>query len=640
MSWATNLQGVHYNIAAYAGGPLRVTAGPGTGKTFALMRRVARLLESGVPPKTILAVTFTRTAAKDLVDKLSALGVPGAQDVVAKTLHALSFSILSQNTVFQATGRTPRGLLQFESDCLISDLGGSFGGKDTVKDLLMAFESYWATLQHHQPGWPQDPTHQAFHLALRQWLIFHESILIGELVPLALDYIKQNPASPFVPHFDYVLADEYQDLNRADQELIDILANGGELTAIGDEDQSIYSFRHAHPDGITKFDIAHPGTHDETLTECRRCPHLVVGMASSLIVNNSRASGSCIQPFSTNCVGDVHIVQHGDLSEEIENVAAYADWYLKQNPTVAMGEILVLATRRAMGYAIRDSLVALGRPAKSFFSDESLDEFPAKEGLCLLTLLVRADDRTAFRAWLGIDHYQRRTPAYQRLRKASDAAGMGPRQYLDAVIAGQVPQLPHMTELMQRYQLLRARLASIAGQTGSSLVDQLWPAGDPLCAEIRSTALPITSPGQTADELLDAVIEAVTRPELPGDQDGIIRIMSLHKSKGLTAKCVIVSGCVAGALPRVKNNLTQNERQKVFEEQRRLFYVAITRTTGTLVLSSAATAPFAEAMQMGITVAQHRKNTAILQASPFISELGSHGIATVTGRNWRKTLGF
>jgi DNA helicase-2/ATP-dependent DNA helicase PcrA len=86
MPWDTGLQGRHLAIAAYAGTPIRVVAGPGTGKTFALMRRVARLLEQeNVRPDRILAVTFTRTAANDLVEKLGLLGVPGADAVTAKT---------------------------------------------------------------------------------------------------------------------------------------------------------------------------------------------------------------------------------------------------------------------------------------------------------------------------------------------------------------------------------------------------------------------------------------------------------------------------------------------------------------------------------------------------------------------------
>src|SRR6266478_3109373 len=101
MAWNTNLAGTALNIAAYPGAQLRVVAGPGTGKTYALMRRVARLLEvEHIQPTRILAVTFTRTAANDLVDKLAHLGVLGADQVAARTLHSLSFSLLSRNAVF------------------------------------------------------------------------------------------------------------------------------------------------------------------------------------------------------------------------------------------------------------------------------------------------------------------------------------------------------------------------------------------------------------------------------------------------------------------------------------------------------------------------------------------------------------
>lgn len=189
MAWNTGLVSPYLNIAAYQGSPLRVIAGPGTGKTFALMRRVARLLESGVLPSSILAVTFTRTAANDLVYQLKSLGTPGADRVAASTLHSLCFALLSKNAVFQATNRVARRLIGFEVDCMITDLATNFGGKRTASELLRAFETYWATLQHHQPGWPQDPVQQNFHRELLHWLTYHQAMLIGELVPRAGDVL-------------------------------------------------------------------------------------------------------------------------------------------------------------------------------------------------------------------------------------------------------------------------------------------------------------------------------------------------------------------------------------------------------------------------------------------------------------------
>jgi superfamily I DNA/RNA helicase len=145
---------------------------------------------------------------------------------------------------------------------------------------------------------------------------------------------------------------------------------------------------------------------------------------------------------------------------------------------------------------------------------------------------------------------------------------------------------------------------------------------------------------QSPAQILDELVTTITQPELPGERDDVIRVMSLHKSKGLTAKCVVVTGCVAGALPTLEPGLSSTAQQQAMEEQRRLFYVAITRTAHTLVLSSAASAPYGDAMQMGLTVARRLGGNAILQASPFMSDLGIQAPATLSGGQWRSNLKF
>ena len=641
MAWDTQLTGPWLNIASYPGTPLRIMAGPGTGKTFAIMRKVARLLETGTTPSAILVVSFTRTAATDLVSQLQFLGAPGADKVEASTLHSLCFSMLSKNAVFETTNRVARPLMAFEIECMVADLEKSFGGKRTTNNLLKAFESYWATLQHDQPGWPQDPMQQNFQRDLIQWLTDHQAMLIGELIPLALDYIRRNPASPYAPSYEHVIADEYQDLNRADQELIDTLARNGTLTVVGDEDQSIYTMlRHARPEGITRFDQTHPNTHDEALHECKRCPSRVLDIANALILHNHPQRPSTIQPAITNSQGDVYIVQHNSIREEVTTLGAFIDWYLSNHPDVKPGEVLVLSTRRVIGYAIRDELVALGRGAQSFFTEQSLDSQVAREGYCLLTLLVHPDDRAALRAWLGIDHSSKRAPAYERVLGKAKAAGVNLRQFLDRITTGAEPPPPYTSDLISRYRDLCTRIDPLQGVTGTALIDLLWPHADPGCEDIRGIALTIADAAQTPEKILEELVTAITQPELPGSQDDIIRIMSLHKSKGLTAKCVVVAGCAAGALPTFRAGLSTEERQLALEEQRRLFYVAITRTSQTLVLSSATTAPRGDAMQMGLTVARHLRGNAVLQASPFLSQLGPQSPKALLGQTWRSNLGF
>lgn len=641
MSWDTGLTGTPLNIARFAGTPLRVMAGPGTGKTFALMRKVSRLLEEGTAPSSILVISFTRTAANDLITNLTALASPGADQVVASTLHSLSLALLYENSVFQATNRVPRLLMNFEVDCIINDLAGTFGGKTATRTFLRAFEAYWATLQHHQPGWPQDPTQQAFQRSLITWLTYHESMTLGELVPRALDFIRQNPASPKIPSYAHTLVDEYQDLNRADQALVDVLARNGTLTIVGDEDQSIYtSLRHAQPDGIVQFHQTHTHTHDEPLFECRRCPGLPIELANALILHNHPQRPSTITPTQGCGIGEVYIVQHNSVQEEVTSTAAFLDWYLANNPEVSPGEVLVLSPRRRIGYAIRDELVGLNLSAQSFFTEECLDNDSARAGYCLLNLLVHPEDRPALRSWLGLGHTNWRASAYQRIWQAANSAGISPRELLDNIVAGSVQAPLHTAPLVQRYRDLLAALTPLAGMTGTALIDLLWSPGDSECADIRNIAITIGAGSISPNELLKEIQATITQPELPGSRDDVIRVMSLHKSKGLTAKCVIVVGCVAGALPTIKSGLSQVETQRTIEEQRRLFYVAITRTSQTLVLSSSASAPFADAMGMGLRIAGRLGPNVVLQASPFMSELGPQAPTTLSGSQWKALLGF
>ncbi|MGB9254848.1 MAG: UvrD-helicase domain-containing protein, partial [Candidatus Korobacteraceae bacterium] len=163
MIWDHNLTGKALAIAGTDCKYLRVMAGPGTGKTFALKRRVARLLEEGVDPERLLVVTFTRVAAASLVKELGDLGVEGCEDITAVgTLHSFCFRTLNSEEVFDFSGRVPRplvtfpkaGVLQFEGAPLLEDIKTEGKRKDTKR--IRAFEAAWARLQSDQPGWPLD----------------------------------------------------------------------------------------------------------------------------------------------------------------------------------------------------------------------------------------------------------------------------------------------------------------------------------------------------------------------------------------------------------------------------------------------------------------------------------------------------
>ena len=639
MPWNDGLEGQALQIAATPNSPLCVVAGPGTGKTFALMRRLTRLLEvDNASPERILACTFSRTAAEDITRAISRLGVSGAEDILTQTVHGFCFSMLSTQDVLEATGRVPRPLLRFEERFLLQDLCKSgIGGIRNCGKKLLAFSAAWARLQQDQPGWPHDAADQAYQAALLAWLRFHEAILIGELIPEGIKYLRNNPQSPYRSMFDHLLVDEYQDLNRAEQHLVDLLANGN-LVVVGDEDQSIYSFKHAHPEGIVEFPGTHPNTEEAGLDQCRRCPHRVVAMANALISHNATRSNRQLQPMPGNPVGEIHSVQWTSMQEEAAGIAAFIKSRVDAG-AVEPGNVLVLAPRREFGYLVRDELNGLNVPAHSFFSEELLDGDPknineshAQQAMALLILLANAEDRVALRCWCGFGNNSLADAAWARVRTHCETSGDSPWQAMEKLAAGTL-ELPHTGYIVTRFQAIQVQIANLNGVTGQPLVDAVFPSTEPWAASFREIASSIEDDDFGPSKLGDTIRRHVSQPEMPTDVD-YIRVMSLHKSKGLTADLVVVSGCLQGLIPSIDTDATPQEQQRAMEEQRRLFYVAITRTRQTLVLSSVTGLPSAVAFRMRALTTRTVGTTARTVASQFIHELGPQCPAAVTGQQF------
>ncbi len=631
MNWHEGLAGPALNIAQADHSPLRVVAGPGTGKTFALMRRIARLLHTGNDPESVFLCSFTRTAAADLQKAIKELMVEGADKVRTGTLHSYCFEVLAKTAVFRVTGRVPRPLLDLEVRFLIEDVKGDpFGAVKDCRKRLKAFNSAWARLQHEEPGWCNDPTDRAFSVAILGWLKFHRAMLIGEVVPELLKYLRANPVSPYRGAFGHVLVDEYQDLNRAEQDLLDFLAEKARYTVIGDDDQSIYSFKHAHPEGIVDFPKRYAGTRNEEMNECRRCPSRVVEMANALIAHNTGRSGRVLKPRPENPAGEVHIIQWLSMADEAKGVTRFIRKKI-ENEEVKPGDVLVLAPRRYFGYMIRDELNDKGVPAHSFFTEEIFDgdvtkkdECKAAEAYALLCQLADPEDRPSLRVWIGLGNSELRRPAWQALRTHCEGCTQSPREALELAEKGDLELGLHkvtLSKLVDRYKLLKERLAVVQALRGPALFEALFPATEPWSESLRSLPGKIAD-DWTAKQVFEVVLGFISQPELPTDAD-YVRVMSLHKSKGLTAKCVIVTGCIEGAMPRVDDSLSDADQRRSIEEQRRLMYVAVTRTKNILMLSSQLTLPKNLAYAMGITITSAKGTDAIVMASRFLNELGS-----------------
>jgi DNA helicase II / ATP-dependent DNA helicase PcrA len=436
-SWSVGLDGDALLMAASAAARIKTLSGPGTGKTYVTMRRMQRLLEEGVDPGRILAVTLTRTAAEDLKRWVGRLGVEGVDGVVARTLHSHCFSILSRNHVLKATRVVPRILAGFETALMLRDLEGDFGDLDERRRTLRLFAAAWSDgAEGHAPGEPVEDLDQRFQDELIRWLRWHRGMLLEELVPQALRYLRLDPLAPERGEFEHVLVDEYQDLNRADQAVVELLAEKGSLSVVGDDDQSIYGFRFAFPEGIREF----VADDEVQFVECRRCPAAVVRLANALVGRNVDRSKADREPLAGSPEGEIHHVRFATAEEEAEAIAEFIDDRISAR-RVEAGDCLVLVNSRRHGRRIRAALVHRGVPAESFFREEALDIEAAREVLTLLTLRLDPADRVALRAWLGFDSPDGRTKAYRRLWTTADEAGTDVSEVLERVRMGETRSL-------------------------------------------------------------------------------------------------------------------------------------------------------------------------------------------------------
>lgn len=638
MTWDHDIdrESAAFKFASDESKTIRVVAGPGTGKSFGLKRRVARLLEQGQNPKRILAVTFTRTAAKDLKNEIASVGIPGAEKVVAKTLHSFCFGLLQKEDIIASTGRYPRPMLDFEQKPMLYDISSRFGNVRKKQSRLRAFEAAWARLQSETPGFPLNQEDKAFEREVISWLKNHRAMLFGEMITEAFHYLRDNPMCKERREFDHILVDEYQDLNKAEQSVIDLLASECNLAVIGDDDQSIYSFKYANPEGIREFPNSHSDCNAIDFDQCRRCPKQVVAMASRLISHNNNRTLGDLLAFDKNQDGNIRIVQWKSLASEIDGLSDIVSSVL-QNGHVLPKDILILAPVGKIGYRIRDALVGRGINAKSYFRESALSSAELKNKYELLALLANPEDMVSLRYLLGAGNQSFRASSYKYLYAYALENNLTTIEVLSKCASGEI-QLANISSLKSQYKTITEALKALrlaAVDSVNAFVDYLAK-DEPQNDDFRTLLLKAISQVEAnreddvdrwLQEVFSNIVENISYPDDTSDDDHI-RIMSLHASKGLSAKFVIIMSAIDGLIPRT-------DADADIEEQRRLFYVAITRCKssdngypGTLVISSFVGLPGNEALEINLrpSNAHSWRRT---RATRFIREFEETAPATI-----------
>ena len=553
---------------------IRVIAGPGSGKTTCLKRRVQRLVQKDeIDPTRMFVGTFTRTIARELREALG-------EQVQVSTLHSLAYELLRKCPA-ACQGMRLRFLLKYEEDALLYDVeevAAPIGDIHKRREALRLLQASRSQRTEY--------TNARFDGATRRWLQRYRAMLIGEVVHLCVVGLESLDIPSGL--FDYVVIDEYQDLTAAEQELVRLVWSGaGALTVLGDNDQSIYGFRFNHPEGIADFHQTWPECKDLTFLDNRRCGERILKTANLMMAE----AGSSKPPMTAKSAraGELKAVQWGSLDDEIDGLATYIC-------ARAPESFLVLVPRRFIGYRLAE---AIGTDAKTTFAEETLEHPMAQESFVTASLLANPEDFVAARAYLGLhgtkgEHAPRRNAdAY-----ASLPTDFGGHELIRRIANGKVDvsgigkghiekRAKRAVELIER-SLTPTEVIDLVFDEAVAREEQddekrRWLVEDLRALHSASQELLSRQDAASLPGVMAALrYRIATRAPLKASelQEPRVRIMTLHSAKGLEADNVVVAGMAAQFMPG-----KEVDNWDDIAEQRRLLYVAVTRARDSLIIS-------------------------------------------------------
>lgn len=562
---------------------IRVVAGPGAGKTYALKLRVKRRVREGMDPKRIFVGTFTRAVARALTKDFSA--EEDETPPIVGTLHQLALKILKDHRA-ALKGRILKFLLRHETECMLADIGPDVGGDlNDCRKWMKQLEADWSR---------GDPLGEAaFEGAVDHWLRSHRGMVIGEVVPIVSHGIETGDIPGGL--FDEVVVDEFQDLTKAEQDLIRRIWAGpdaGSLVVLGDDDQSIYAFRHAHPEGIRGWheNFGTAEFHDIAIPENRRSLPDIVDLANSMMQTLGATKG----PMVPVRAGDAHVakIYWDTLDDEIEGVAG---------AIVAISNsgraIHVLVTRRFFGHELRRLLEQEGVSAMTSFHEELLYTVAVRRAFTLLSVIADPTNRFALRAWLGFHPTKDQVPSD---RNSSPYRALVADQPLDVellrrLVSGDLSVSgTGSTLLKHQAEIVLARLEDSEGKDAETLVNEVL--GDEALAlsddeaaaeaerdlaELRAGTLEIltASDGDLKETLGEVRYRIANRiPLVDPEDEPVVEIMTLYGAKGLEADIIFLVG--------MADEMFERDPDGNYDpEDGRLVYVAVTRARDILVIS-------------------------------------------------------
>jgi DNA helicase-2/ATP-dependent DNA helicase PcrA len=602
-------------------GPLLIVAGPGSGKTRVVTSRIAHLvLARGIAPHEILALTFTNKAAREMRERVErALG--SAAGLWIGTFHAIAARILRREIeVLPGYSRDFTILDTADRNTLL---------KQIVKDLGFDPKRFrpqaiggWISARKNRAAGPTDGLQLTRDGGLEVGLdedVFKKteevylkrlpelnSVDFDDLLLLVLHLFEEHPGvrDAYARRFRHVLVDEYQDTNRVQYLIVRHLAAAHQnLSVCGDPDQSIYGWRGADIRNILDFEHDYPSATVVRLERNYRSTQRILDAANAVIRNNHGRKQKELYTAPDNVGDKLAIIECGDENDEAREIARQIRGFVSQGGKFAECAVLYRANfmQRALEAALRLEAV----PYQVVAGLEFYQRREIKDLVAYLRLALNPSDDVAFLRVVNTPSRGIGETSLARLSAFASARGVPLSRALDddAVyeeIRGRARSgLVAFRELLRRIAELRTLDAGVALDLVLQELDQpRWLAEMDEGEGVQDRAANVEELRAYADEfdrlhesaglrgfLEDIALVADADGGTPGGDQ--VRLMTLHAAKGLEFRFVVLAGVEEELLPHGRALAEALDQRAVIEEERRLFYVGITRAERRLLITHA-----------------------------------------------------
>lgn len=591
-----NLNDKQKEAVLYINGPMLVLAGAGSGKTKVLTNRIANLIDNGISPANILAITFTNKAAKEMKDRVFNLIGNDAYMIQISTFHSLGLKILKEN--YEKLGYDKNFVVIDSDDALtvikkiMKDMNLSpqyYNAKNirnkisSAKNELMDLQSF-ANLEY-------DKNIVKIYEKYLEKLKLNNSVDFDDLLILPIRLFREYPSvlESYQERYKYILIDEYQDTNECQYIFSKMLAKKYKnIFVVGDNDQAIYAFRGANYKNILNFEKDYPNCKTILLEENYRSTKTILNAANSVIKNNKLRKDKNL--WSNNEEGElIKYIRTDGEKEEADYVAKEIKKLISEgvNPV----DIAVLYRTNAQSRVMEEACLKNNIPYKIIGSFYFYNRKEIKDLICYLRLINNYKDDVSL---LRVINVPKRKIGEKTIDNISNVALVNNSCLFDAINSGKELEFKNLIlDLKEKCEnlSLTEMVELVLDKSG---MKQELENEKSLDSEIRLENLEeFKSITKNYEEeygvisLDDFLNEISLVSDMSEHQDGNnkVSLMTVHSVKGLEFDDVFVIGMEEGIFPHY--NAINEGTNSAIEEERRLCYVAITRAKKKLWLLNA-----------------------------------------------------